>query len=571
MCETSHDNLHMGIEALALLIVKAILPVVAARLAAAGLPQERVLRWLRRDPPRLAMRSALIFALASVRERHPAETSAFFDEVFLSSVPVAALLARCVPPPPQPTAGELAGLYVDHLGPASDRERAVNRALPVAEDFLGSLREQLRHSEPFRVLFDSDAADSAAISLAQLVDTLPDLLARLDLAPARLRMHVKSLSTVREQRSANFIGREHVMAAIDDRLLDPGMPNGYIVIRGEPGIGKSAIMAELVRTRDYVHHFNVVTGGVRSADQFLRNVCAQLILRYGLPYQELPADAGRDNSFLDVALRDAISAAAAAGERQLVIAVDALDEAEKPLEGANRLLLPHDLPDRVYVVTTIRSGVDDMLDVARRAEPIDLREDDPLNLADLHEYVRDFLHRRDDVMFPRLHEWETSSEAFADLVTERSEGNFMYAWQVLEGIASGDITKENFGSLDGLPSGLVNYYRRHWRSMRDADEDRFDRVQRPVIGVLATAPAAVSAAKLTEWVNDSGYFSPIERRDVDRVLAEWRQFLNKEPGNPPRWRIYHLSFLEFLAKELDLDEYLSASNAAIGSKVRWDA
>jgi hypothetical protein len=91
-----------------------------------------------------------------------------------------------------------------------------------------------------------------------------------------------------------------------------------------------------------------------------------------------------------------------------------------------------------------------------------------------------------------------------------------------------------------------------------------------VIGVLAAAEDAVSAAELTEWVNGGGFFAPVERRDVDQVLTEWRQFLNMEPGSPPRWRIYHLSFLNFLAKELDLDEYLSAINNATGRKIRWD-
>lgn len=563
--------MRVGLEALALLLVKAVLPVLASRLAAAGLPEERILRWLRRDPPRLAMRSAATYALRAIQDRHPAEAPAFFDEEFLGSAPVVELLARCVPPQTPPTPEELAALYVDHIRPGPDPDGAVAEAVPLSEDFLSTLRERLRNSEAFRELFDSAAADSAAASLVQLVDLLPNLLARLDQAPKPLQTHVKSLATVREQRTANFIGREYIMNAIDDRLVDVGQPSGYIVIRGEPGIGKSAVMAELVRARDYVHHFNVATGGVRTAGQFLRNVCAQLILRYELPYQELPADAGLDNNFLDIVLRASVSAASAEGDLPLVVAVDALDEAEEPHEGMNRLLLPRDLPNGVYVVATIRHGVDDLIDVARRAHPIEMRDEDPLNIADIRAYILDFLQRRAEVMPLRLSEWQLSPEGFTDLVAERSEGNFMYAVQVLDAIAGGIITRDTLGELDRLPSGLRDYYRRQWRSMREANPDRFDRVLRPVIGVLATAPAAVTAATLTQWINDSGYFDHIDRHDVERVLGEWRQFLNEEPGTPPRWRIYHLSFLNFLANELDLGEYLSASNAAIESKVRWDA
>ena len=152
-------------------------------------------------------------------------------------------------------------------------------------------------------------------------------------------------------------------------------------------------MAELVRSRDYVHHFNMATDGIRTPDQFLRNVCAQLIVRYKLPYDELPPDAGRDAGFLDVLLRDTAAAATAQDDLPVVLVVDALDEAEEPSgpdyrAGVNRLKLPATLPDGVVVVATIRTGVPDLLTMARRAEPISLRWDDPLNLADVRSVHR---------------------------------------------------------------------------------------------------------------------------------------------------------------------------------------
>src|SRR5689334_10778903 len=168
----------MGFEALALLIAKSLAPILVARLAGAALPQERVSRWLGRDPPRLALRAALREALDDVQSLHPDVTEQFFDDVFLASQPVAALLAQCVPPGPPPEPTELAKLYVDHLGPVRDHDAAVARARPVAADFLAALREHLRVKEPFRPLFDSVAADSSAASLKALLDALPDLVAR---------------------------------------------------------------------------------------------------------------------------------------------------------------------------------------------------------------------------------------------------------------------------------------------------------------------------------------------------------------------------------------------------------
>ena len=72
-------------------------------------------------------------------------------------------------------------------------------------------------------------------------------------------------------------------------------PSGYIVIHGEPGIGKTAIVGQLVKDRALVHHFNVAPLGIRSPQAFLSNVCAQLIVRYGLDYTLAArgGDAGR--------------------------------------------------------------------------------------------------------------------------------------------------------------------------------------------------------------------------------------------------------------------------------------
>lgn len=561
----------MSVEALAFLVAKSLAPVLAGRLAGAALPQERVNRWLGRDPARLALQGALRESLTRVQERHRAVTEGFFDEVFLTSPTAAALLARCVPPGPAPAPAELAELYVTHLGPTRDRPAALRRGTPVAADFVETFRDRLRHKEPFRPFFDS--ADTGAIerSLARL----PDLLAGLDRAPERLRSHIKSMATLREQHTAFFVGRQFVLNELDQRLAT--MSSGYVLLEGQPGIGKSAVLAELVRARDYVHHFNVATGGIRTADQFLRNVCAQLIVRYRLPYQELPADAGLDTGFLDEVLRAAVRSARADHELPIVVLVDALDEAEAPAgpdlrAGVNRLKLPASLPEGVVLLASIRPGVPELLTVSRRAEPIRLRHDDPRNEADVRLYAEAFLARRPE-MRQRLAQWRSTAAALTDRVARQSEGNFMYLVYLLEGIARGTVTPATFGGLDGLPSGLTEYYRRHWQAMRDLDTARFDRLQRPVVCLLAVAPGAVTAAKITEWINDSG-LPPVTLREVTKVITEWRPFFVELPGSPPRWRIYHRSFLEFLAEradDVDLDEFRAAGLAATDHKIQWDA
>jgi len=86
-----------------------------------------------------------------------------------------------------------------------------------------------------------------------------------------------------DERNKTFIGRQFVLGQIDRLITGADGDSGYITIKGEPGIGKTAIASALV-IRGYVHHLNIATGNIRTARQFLQNVCAQLILRYDLPY-----------------------------------------------------------------------------------------------------------------------------------------------------------------------------------------------------------------------------------------------------------------------------------------------
>ena len=132
-------------------------------------------------------------------------------------------------------------------------------------------------------------------------------------APRPLASHIRTaeFSALIAERTRRFVGREYVFAAIDEALADDEFQSGYVVLRGEPGIGKTAIMSRFVQDRACVHHFNVAPLGIRSPQAFLANVCAQLIVRYRLAHDSLPPEATQDGGFLARLLSEA-----AAGRRQ---------------------------------------------------------------------------------------------------------------------------------------------------------------------------------------------------------------------------------------------------------------
>jgi hypothetical protein len=408
-------------------------------------------------------------------------------------------------------------------------------------------REQL--DRPFRFALDLAVAHYGWRIEPHPLEVLPgawmtNIFRLFDKAPAPLSSGLKVLGFEHlvEERTRNFVGRDFIFKAIDGLLGDPKFESGYILIRGEPGIGKTALLSQLVKMRGYVHHFNIAPQNIRSTRTFLENACAQLIVRYQLGHAALPPQAAQDSAFLIQLLSEAVQKA---GDKPVVVLVDALDEAEDaglPAE-ANRLYLPQSLPRGVFFVLTSREQMDYRLDVHPR-EDLYLRDDDPQNIEDVRQYVQNFLDAHRAEMLDRISAWRVSESDFVELLTAKSQGNFMYLVHVLEDIRAGRLSPETVDNIQDLPRGLREYYQRHWRTMRNQDRERFERIYEPVLRFLATVREPVTISALQEWTN-------VEPPRIRDVIREWRPFLNEEHrlNQEPQYRVYHASFQDFLAEE----------------------
>lgn len=376
-------------------------------------------------------------------------------------------------------------------------------------------------------------------------------------APSPLSDYIKcaEFQAMVEDRTKDFVGRNFVFEAIDGFLKDPKINSGYIVIRGEPGIGKTAIIAELVKQRAYVHHFNIASQNIRSPKDFLLNVCAQLILQYRLNYETLPSNASSDSGFLSRLLTEA---AERADEQRVVVLVDAIDESEDislPSEKSNRLLLPPALPKGVFFVISAREEHDLRLTVDQRKD-IYLIDNDPQNLEDVVKYIRRILDNNAELISPRIEAWGVNQEKFIDIIKDKSEGNFMYLVHVLRDIRDGKLTSDTVNDINKLPQGLRDYYQTHWRAMRANKQDRFEKLHEPVVCTLAVVREPVTINQLMEWVKRIAGVS-LTSLLIKKVINEWREFFNEQltEDGEPRYLIYHTSFQDFLRDEVGLTRY----------------
>lgn len=362
--------------------------------------------------------------------------------------------------------------------------------------------------------------------------------------PAHARLpseHTRFFAALIADKTEGFVGRRFVFDALDEFLRQN--KSGYFLIQGEPGIGKTALLAQLIKTRGYSHHFNVASMNIRTPRQFLANACAQIIACYGLPHKFLPDSATEDSGFLVQCLGQA---AANPQNRPVVFVVDALDESERRglPRRVNTLYLPPVLPEGAYIVVTSRLLNDLQLQVSN-SKSLFLEPTSDGNLLDVRTYVANRL-RSDEKLRTRLAEWRVTEKAFTRALVKKGEGNFIYLRYVLPAVAEGRFHE---GTVDELPQGLVEYYRSHWRQMQIAEPTEFDDLYAPMVCMLAVVREPVTAEQLQKWT----------RKDLGQIrhaIRQWREFLEKEDvGGVEKYRVYHTSFKDFLGEQVDLKRF----------------
>ena len=250
-------------------------------------------------------------------------------------------------------------------------------------------------------------------------------------------------------------------------------------------------------------------------------------------------------------------AAANSTNHPIIIALDFLDEAEWRLLSprVNIHFLPPILPEGVFLVVTTRPDRDIPLQVVSRRD-LDIEPDLEGNLLDVRDYLKNYANRSE--MQKRLGEWRITNTEFVIELLQKSQGNFMYLRYVLPAIEAGKL---GHGGMDGLPKGLEDYYRSHWAQMKEEVGGVFKKTHERVICVLAVMTEPVSLDEVSDWTK-------IERREVRRVVQVWEPFLLESMlGNEQLYRLYHASFADFLAKQVDLRDYSKLIATVIKSKI----
>lgn len=526
---------------------------------------------------KLAYKIALGRAYKHFKSEYPEFAKSLFEEDLLETSG-APILVRLLERGSEVIPSDLATIWSAQLG-GNEKTRDENRIRfqEPASFFLESLDSELRKRDEIRTLFVSRDFDQMAQSTNEMrrqIDVLTDELhqllneisglpsARIDGdtllqilvgAPPSFSDHLLTFGTLIDARTRDFVGRKFLFDHIEQTCKSPDFPSGYIHIVGEPGIGKTSFMAAFVKRFGALHHFNISSNGITSPQQFLGNICAQLIVRYVLPYKTLPRYAAVNSSFLERLLSEVSSVT---GGQPIFILADALDEASRSAmpSTANPLYLPRILPDNVYFVVTSRPD-DSIVLTADHIQMITIEDIGSDNMTDVHSYIDRFIEAHVEQMQEVMKEFQVTRDDFREVIATRSSGNFMYLEYVLRDILSRRLNPSNLDDIKALPKGLENYYKAHWKRMNEDEHSR--KYQLPILGLFAATGAP---NRISDLVMFTG-FSPIE---IGNVVRTWRPFLEESEKG---WQIYHPSFLRFIEREINLDDYRDIISRTIFGRI----
>ena len=364
--------------------------------------------------------------------------------------------------------------------------------------------------------------------------------------PPQLRFFLNDQTALIAGASRGFVGRESVLAQV--QAFIEGDADGYCFILTKPGVGKTALLAHLVADHPgYARHFNVLSEGVFTAEQFLNNVCAQLIGAYHLDRDLFPKSGDANTNLLRRLLEQSV--ANARGDR-VVVVIDALDEAlagapRKP--GVNPLTLPRSLPEGCRFIVTVRDGTpgwEPSLEADCAAVPLRIDTESAENMNDACAYVRSRLTSPGIARY--LRKRKLADEEFTDEAAKRSTGVFVYLRHVLDELDAGGYLASQ--DLATLPVGLEPYYNHQYERMRaDTPQRDWDDIRSPVIEQLAHAKHPMTFGELAASL---GLRSAAPVRSA---IQQWQQFLIETDGwwdgrIVPAYRLFHESFREFLIK-----------------------
>jgi hypothetical protein len=248
------------------------------------------------------------------------------------------------------------------------------------------------------------------------------------------------------EENRNFIGREWLKNRVQRFQSDLQRRVRYFLITGEPGAGKTAFVADCLRSDpSAVYHF-IRKGRWDEPDAFFRSLTAQLRRKHGLLQTEEEIKLIEKEKYCDEFYCVLASTSRKLDGKQEVLWLDGLDEAYGPTGRHAGVALPGPLrgglPKGIFFVLTSRPGSHlSWLADPELCETVRLEDEAESNATDVRAYFEE-RNRAEGLGL---------TEEFIDRALSKSENNFLFAVKLVDDLRT--LSPEE-RTADRIPDGL---------------------------------------------------------------------------------------------------------------------
>jgi hypothetical protein len=348
------------------------------------------------------------------------------------------------------------------------------------------------------------------------------------------------------EKLKGFIGREWLFREIDEWRSNDN-PAALLIV-GEPGIGKSAIIAALVcrKLKDQVlayHCCRTDTPATLAPASFVRSLASMLA-----SHLEEYATMIEGASIGDL-LRRSDTDPVSVFEAAILAPLHRIRQPEKPryyllIDGLDEALTRAPPPTIVEVLSTRIDRLPSWLRMiaTTRNDPGVLRQlrglrahvlsaQDPRNQDDVRRFVRYRL--REPTLCAKAKESQKIFASLEDDLLRASAGNFLFVKTALDAIGTGQL---GFEHLQNLPPGLSSLYDIFFRRLfRDPGKDFV--LSRKVLEAVAAAREPLTREQIAAATD----LDPEE--ELPPILSRLASFVPSEQG---RYALFHKSLFDWL-------------------------
>lgn len=369
------------------------------------------------------------------------------------------------------------------------------------------------------------------------------------------------------EKRKGFTGREWLFKEIDE-WRSKATGSRFLLITGDPGIGKSAIVAHLVHHNASgqvvaYHCCQADTRATLEPWRFVRSIAAMLASRFVDYARQVDSPAIREilgeekcrqdpGSALERGILAPLAGISPPSDGVRYLLIDALDESLAGNISGNIVDMlasrADRFPDWLRIVATTRKEPA----VLRRFKGKPTREiqaDDPSNIEDLRRYIHDIMASPE---FSSLVRENIANSAdgeglheIASALAEKSCGNFLYVKQALSGLSEALREKRlaslSIGDILAMPQGLAGMYEQFFHAKFGNNMVLFSQVR----GLLEVVCAAKEPLCARDLAPASGFLSNADFAEAWRMVA---QFLPERvnPGKDSVYRPFHKSLVDWL-------------------------